>query len=75
MSSYSNASAKATASASGIGFGGLLTIAFIVLKLCGIIDWSWLWVLSPLWISAALVVAILVILGIIWLIAVTIFRK
>lgn len=75
MSSYSNASAKATASASGIGFGGLLTIAFIVLKLCGIIDWSWLWVLSPLWISAALVVAILVILGIIGLIAVTIFRK
>ena len=75
MSSYSNASAKATASASSIGFGGLLTIAFIVLKLCGIIDWSWLWVLSPLWISAALVITILVILGIIWLIAVALFRK
>lgn len=31
----------------GIGFLGLLTIAFIVLKLCTVIDWSWWWVLSP----------------------------
>lgn len=38
------------------GIGTLLTIAFIVLKLCGVIAWSWLWVLSPLWISVALVV-------------------
>lgn len=36
----------------GIGFTSLLTIAFIVLKLCGVITWSWWWVLSPLWISA-----------------------
>ncbi len=33
----------------GIGFLGLLTIVFIVLKLTGYINWSWLWVLSPLW--------------------------
>ena len=39
---------------SGIGFFGLLTIVFIVLKLCGVINWSWLWVFAPLWISAAL---------------------
>ena len=39
---------------SGIGFAGLLTIVFIILKLCGIIAWSWWWVLSPLWISAIL---------------------
>lgn len=32
-----------------IGFFGLLTIIFIVLKLTGVIAWSWLWVLSPLW--------------------------
>lgn len=38
----------------GIGFVGLLTIAFIILKLCGVITWSWLWVLSPLWITVAL---------------------
>ena len=44
----------------GIGFAGLLTIAFIVLKLCGVIAWSWWWVLSPAWISAAIVLIILV---------------
>lgn len=60
----SKATATATASASGIGFGGLLTIAFIVLKLCKVIDWSWIWVLSPLWISVALVFAILAIVGV-----------
>ena len=38
----------------GIGFVGLLTIVFVVLKLCGVIDWSWWWVLSPLWISLSL---------------------
>ena len=30
------------------GFCALLTIAFIILKLCGVITWSWFWVLSPL---------------------------
>ena len=36
----------------GVGFVGLLTIVFIALKLTGNIDWSWVWVLSPIWISA-----------------------
>jgi hypothetical protein len=45
----------------GLGFTGLLQVAFIVLKLCGIIRWSWLWVLSPAWIMAALLVTVLVI--------------
>jgi hypothetical protein len=40
----------------GIGFVGLLTILFIALKLTNYIDWSWLWVLSPVWISAAILV-------------------
>lgn len=35
-------------------FSGLLTIVFITLKICKIINWSWLWVLSPIWISIAL---------------------
>lgn len=39
----------------GIGFGGLLAIVFITLKLCKVIDWSWLWVLSPIWIPLGLV--------------------
>lgn len=45
----------------GIGFCGLLTIVFIVLKLCGVISWSWVWVLSPLWISFSLAVIIIAI--------------
>ena len=42
---------QSSGSSGGIGFAGLLTIVFIVLKLTGYITWSWLWVLSPLWIS------------------------
>lgn len=38
-------------------FGTLLTIAFIVLKLCDVIDWSWWWVLAPLWIPFAIIIA------------------
>ena len=49
------------ATSKGIGFTGVLTIAFVVLKLCGVIKWSWLWVLSPIWISAVLWVLIFVI--------------
>ena len=37
-------------------FPTLLTIAFIVLKLCNVITWSWWWVLSPIWIPVAIVV-------------------
>jgi len=39
---------------SGVSATGLLVVAFIVLKLAGIITWSWLWVLSPLWITGLL---------------------
>ena len=42
-------------------FVDLLTIVFIVLKLCGVITWSWVWVLSPIWIS--LVIALIIIIG------------
>ena len=38
----------------GISFVGLLLIAFIVLKLCNVIKWSWWWVLCPLWLLPAL---------------------
>lgn len=38
----------------GIGFLGLLTLIFITLKLTNVIGWSWLWVLSPLWITFSL---------------------
>lgn len=45
----------------GISFSGLLTIAFIVLKLCGRVTWPWVWVLSPIWIGAALVIIVTII--------------
>jgi hypothetical protein len=48
-------------SSNGIGFSGLLTIAFVVLKLTGYIAWSWWWVLSPIWISAIIILFILLI--------------
>lgn len=39
----------------GMGFFAALTLIFITLKLTGFIDWSWVWVLAPLWIPALLV--------------------
>ena len=42
----------------GVGFAGLLAILFIGLKLGHVIAWSWWWVLSPLWIPAAICLAL-----------------
>lgn len=53
----------------GIGFCGLLTIAFVVLRLTGYIDWSWWWVLSPIWIPAAIAVAALAVVAILALLS------
>ena len=44
-------------------FVPLLTVLFIGLKLLGFIAWSWVWVLSPLWISLVLLVIILFLAG------------
>ena len=45
-------------SGGGIGFLGFLTLLFIALKLTGYIDWSWMWVLAPLWIGIPVMFAI-----------------
>jgi Transmembrane Fragile-X-F protein len=45
-------------SSGGIGFGGLLTVLFVGLKLTHYIDWSWWWVLSPLWIGVVIVLVL-----------------
>lgn len=52
----------------GIGFLGALTILFIALKLTHIIDWSWWWVLAPLWIPVAVVLGVIAIVAIVVLI-------
>lgn len=60
------------ATSGGIGFAGLLTVAFIVLKLVGVINWSWIWILSPLWISAGIGIIVCIIVLIIGII---LFKK
>jgi hypothetical protein len=50
---------------SGISLGTILFVVFLVLKLTHIIDWSWWWVTSPLWIPVAIVVAFFILVGII----------
>ena len=52
-------------SSGGIGFAGLLTIVFITLKLTGTITWSWFWVLSPIWISFALLLLIFAVMAVV----------
>jgi len=50
----------------GGGFVGLLTIAFIILKLIGEITWRWVWVLSPLWIPLGIIIVVFIIMFLIW---------
>lgn len=49
-----------------LGFLDVLTIIFITLKLLGVIHWSWVWVLSPMWggFVLMLIIAIIGIIGI-----------
>jgi hypothetical protein len=49
----------------GMSFSSVLALIFIVLKLCGVINWSWVWVLSPIWIT--LIIGLIAI-GVIYLI-------
>ena len=53
---------SAGAASGGISLSGLTFIVFLVLKLCEVIDWSWWWVTSPLWIPLAAVIGICIIL-------------
>ena len=55
-------------STTGMGFGGTLFLIFLVLKLTGVITWSWWWVTCPLWIGFAIVLAIVILVGIVALI-------
>ena len=48
-------------SSGGIGLGGVLFVTFLILKLTGVIAWSWWWITAPLWIPMALVLSILVV--------------
>ena len=54
-----------TTAGGGVGFTGLLQVAFIVLKLCKVIKWSWWLVLLPTWISLICFVIVAIIIGIV----------
>jgi hypothetical protein len=41
-------------------------LIFLTLKLCGVIDWSWWWVMSPLWIPFALCMVLVIGFAIWW---------
>lgn len=46
-------------SATGMTLSSTLTVIFVVLKLCGVIHWSWIWVLCPMWLPAAILLIIM----------------
>lgn len=53
----------------GIGVGGLLGVAFVVLKLTGVINWSWWWITCPFWIGFAILFFIGLVAGVVYVIA------
>ena len=53
-----------SSTSTGLGFCDVLTVVFVVLKLTDVIDWSWWWVFSPLWIPIAILVGIIVLAAI-----------
>jgi hypothetical protein len=61
--------ASSSNSSGGIGFVGLLTIVFITLKLTHFIEWSWWWVLCPLWILPLFLIVVFALIAGIALIA------
>lgn len=62
------------ATGGGVSLATVLLVIFLVLKLTGLIDWSWLWVLSPLWIPIALAISTLFIIGVVALFILLFFQ-
>lgn len=54
---------KTTSGGNGIGFGTVLFIVFLTLKLTGVIAWSWWWVFAPVWVPLVVIVACLALIG------------
>ena len=45
----------------GVDLPTVLFIVFLILKLTNVIDWSWWWVTSPLWIGALIAIVGLIV--------------
>ena len=58
-------STNQTVRTGGVSLCTLLTVAFVILKLCKVIDWSWWWVLAPLWGPWALVFVVVGLFGLV----------
>lgn len=56
---------NSSSSSGGLSATGLLGVAFVVLKLTKVIDWSWWWVTAPFWIPLALVIAVLLVAAVV----------
>jgi hypothetical protein len=63
---------KTTVSVGGFGLGTLLTIVFLVLKLCGVIDWAWIFVFLPIIISVGFTILLWIVL---FIIAIVLYNK
>lgn len=49
----------------GVSLSSVLLIVFVILKLCDVIEWSWLWVFSPMWISISLYILFIIFIKIV----------
>lgn len=59
----------------GISTSALLGIAFVVLKVCGVIDWSWVWVTAPFWAPLALCIAFFAVWGVVVVVIIAIIAS
>lgn len=66
---------NSNSSSSGIGVAGLLGVAFVILKLTDVIDWSWWYVTLPFWGGLVIVLGVLIIIGLIKLISIMVVRR
>ena len=53
----------------GMGLDIVLTIVFLILKLCDVITWSWVWVFSPIWITWGILILLIITVAIFWPVA------
>lgn len=51
---------KNTETTASLGCGyPTIFLVFLILKLTGVVDWSWWWITAPLWMGIALIVSYL----------------
>lgn len=70
-----SSSSKSSSSGGGVGIPTVIQIVFIILKVVGVIEWSWFWVLSPTWLSILVVIFVLLIVFIAKVISVASRKK